>query len=1283
MRLKISHLIILFLFFSQFSISQNGSLLSSFNPGQLGFGIGDGVTDGYIKKALVQNDGKIIIIGSQNSYNNYYNPGTFIPQSQISRILPNGRIDSSFNIGTGFNITPSLNDFCIQPDGKIIVAGNFTSLNGSACNRIVRLNPNGSIDNTFNIGSGFNDIVNRIVLQPDGKILVIGEFNQYNGYNRNSIVRLNNNGSIDLSFIVGTGISTFQLSMDIKLQTDGKIIVCGDIGQYNGTAVNRIFRLTPTGAIDNTFSIGSGPNARVNTLLIQPDGKYLITGLFTTFNSVSTPHVLRLNNDGSIDGTFASPTSGITGNIYTTSMDSINRLYLCGSLTSYNGTGTNYAVRLNELGAIDNTFNSQMNGACYGVLSLEDTTYIPFGMFTSWGNEFHGGLLKFNQSDVIEQTFNPNTGTNGLVAKISQAPNNKLYVAGSFIGYNGKKVYDLIRITKNGILDPSFNPVILEGYSNLIYDVLSDQNDKVLVGGSIYATAGLQNHFFRLNSDGSNDLSFAVGTGFNGSVLDIELQPDNKILVGGGFYSYNSNNANYIIRLNTDGSIDNTFATGTGFNNYVYGIKYLSNGKIVVFGDFTNYNGTPVNRIVLLNANGTIDNSFNVVLGPNDGIRKALELPNGNLLIGGIFTTWDGIPAGNVVEMNLQGSIVNNIQFGTGFNGAIYDIEQQSNGKLLFAGQFSNYNGVNAQNVIRIYSDGAIDSSNFESYSFTSGLEYVLDVSLLDTNIILGGNFVSINGSGINRVGGIQNCVAITGYDTLTVCDSIQWIDGITYYSSQDSIRTSIINAHGCDSIVYLNLTVNHSTYAYDFQQSCPGYIWPITGQTYDTSGLFVGTIQNSMGCDSIITLVLTIYPTHEVYDTLVACDSLVWLINNNVLTSSGNYLDTLMNIYGCDSIVHLNLTLYTSYHDTIDISSCDSYYWNETSTLYYTTGIYEANYTTSNGCDSIITLNYNRLHSDSLLVQVTTCDPSYLWSQNNTAYMVSGLYSDTLSNSYGCDSIVYLELNLLQANPPQVISQFIWNTPIDSCLGSLVLNITGNSPYSIEYGGNTQIVNSSSAWMDSLCEGPLDLQIIDYCSDTLLYTVYIPSDSSFIFNNPVPTISAVDSLGVQYENCLLDYSTIDTAYIDSIWANGNTVHVIWAISNASGTSFDSCSYQLNNGTGVYWLQLNLYCPTKLNPEYFSITEAIYWNNGSVSTASVGDLSEFSVLIYPNPFNQNIEIQCIGSFFGTLIDVFGKTVLSFEGFDSHTIETGQLASGAYFAIVEYAGKKEIIKLIKP
>jgi len=192
-----------------------------------------------------------------------------------------GTIDLTFNPGSGAN-----NLVCtasIQSDGKIIIGGTFTFYNGIARNRIARLNTDGSLDTSFNPGTGADNDVWTTSIQSDGKIIIGGNFTSYNGIAINRIARLNTNGTLDTSFNPGTGANDYVYTTSI--QSDGKLMVGGNFTSYNGIARNRIARLNTNGTLDTSFSPGTGANDIVYTTSIQSDGKIIIGGYFTSYNT--------------------------------------------------------------------------------------------------------------------------------------------------------------------------------------------------------------------------------------------------------------------------------------------------------------------------------------------------------------------------------------------------------------------------------------------------------------------------------------------------------------------------------------------------------------------------------------------------------------------------------------------------------------------------------------------------------------------------------------------------------------------------------------------------------------------------------------------------------------------------------------------------------------------------------------------------------------------------------------------------------------------------------------
>ncbi|MDP4277411.1 MAG: delta-60 repeat domain-containing protein, partial [Bacteroidota bacterium] len=252
-----------------------------------------------------------------------------------------GANDFTFNPsipGFGNGANNDIRSTAIQSDGRIIIGGNFTSYNETAINRIGRINADGSLDLTFNTGVGANSFVTKTIIQNDGKIIISGLFTSYNGIPRNRIARLNTDGSLDGTFNSGTGANNDILTTAI--QSDGKIIIGGYFTSYNGTPRNHIARLNADGTLDNAFNPGTGEYSYILSIAIQSNGEIIIGGDFTSYNGTARNHIARLNIDGTLDDTF-NPESGTNGDIVTITIQSDEKIIIGGYFTSYNNTVRN------------------------------------------------------------------------------------------------------------------------------------------------------------------------------------------------------------------------------------------------------------------------------------------------------------------------------------------------------------------------------------------------------------------------------------------------------------------------------------------------------------------------------------------------------------------------------------------------------------------------------------------------------------------------------------------------------------------------------------------------------------------------------------------------------------------------------------------------------------------------------------------------------------------------------------------------------------------------------
>ncbi|ERM80121.1 hypothetical protein P872_12250, partial [Rhodonellum psychrophilum GCM71 = DSM 17998] len=408
---------------------------------------------------------------------------------------------------------------------------------------IARLNADGSLDAGFSLGTGANDRIFTASVQSNGTIIIGGSFTFYNGTAINRIARLNTDGSLDTGFNTNTGANAQVFAASI--QPSGKIIIGGHFTSYNGTNINHIARLNVDGSLDTGFNSGTGPNNSVSKIFLQPNGKLIIIGLFTSYNGTEIKGIARLNADGSLDTSF-NPVLGSYASIMTVAFQPDGKLIIVGSFTFFNDSKINYIARLNSDGSLDSEYNT-------------------------------------------------GTGTSNTILTAFIQPDGKLVIGGQFTFYNGIAVKPIVRLNVDGTLDTDFNPEI--GMINSIMTAILQPGGKIIIKGNFISLGTVTRRIARLNADGSLDTSFNDGTGPNQRVFTVTLQPDGKLLVGGDFTSYNGIALNHIARLNTDGSIDSTFNPGTGSNNTVRTAVLQPDGKIIIGGDFTSYDNVSRVRI--------------------------------------------------------------------------------------------------------------------------------------------------------------------------------------------------------------------------------------------------------------------------------------------------------------------------------------------------------------------------------------------------------------------------------------------------------------------------------------------------------------------------------------------------------------------------------------------------------------------------------------------------------------------------------------------------------------
>ena len=321
---------------------------------------------------------------------------------------------------------------------------------------------------------------------------------------------------------------------------------------------------------------------------------------------------------------------------------------------------------------------------------------------------------------IIDNSFNIGTGMNSGVLSIAPATDGSgdVYVGGNFTAVNGATHNRLVRMNSDGTVDTGFN--IGTGMNDYVRCIspATDGSGDVYVGGNFITVNGVtHNRLVRMNSDGTVDSGFNIGTGMNSWVTSIATATDNSgdIYVGGLFTTVNGVTYNSLVRMNSDGTVDTGFNIGTGMNDWIYSIAPATDnsGDIYVGGLFTTVNGVTYNRLVRMNSDGTVDSGFNIGIGMNDNVFSLAPTTDGSgdVYVGGNFTTVNGTTYNHLVRMNSDGTVDSGFNVGTGMNGSVEIIAPATDGSsdVYVGGYFTTVNTIASNYLVGMNPDGTVE----------------------------------------------------------------------------------------------------------------------------------------------------------------------------------------------------------------------------------------------------------------------------------------------------------------------------------------------------------------------------------------------------------------------------------------------------------------------------------------------------------------------------------------------------------------------------------------------
>lgn len=651
----------------------------------------------------------------------------------------------------------------------------------------------GAIDPSFNAGSGANGVVGAVAALDDGKVLIAGDFTAVNGVARSRVARLNADGSLDTTFDPGAGPNALVRSF--MVQEDGKVVIGGDFTSVGGVARGRLARLTTTGALDTSFleSPMVGANASVHAV-VNFKGRILIGGEFTTFNNNhATQYAAFIETNGSDSAPF-----GLNGSVYSIApIPNDSRVYLGGAFTAVNnGVSRARLARFNDGGGVDSGFNpgAGLNGTVTA-LAIENPgpgAVYAGGNFTSANGQSRAGLARFESTGAVSTIFNPGTGPAGTVGALLRLSNGQLAVGGAFTSFNGAAASNIAAVNgSTGALIPS--TASLDGP---VHGLAGETDGKLFIAGD--STAGKNpawNRIARLYGPGGSAPPAAPGwtnvaqatptqliltwggvsylTGYKierspgGSpdwteiaapsgtapYVDNGLAPGTTYLYrvraystnGEGAYSPVAGTTTFATSWALAGSRDASFgaAIGSGANSGIYASAVQSDGKVLLGGSFSAINGTARPYLARLGTDGVLDATFSAA--PDSIVEAIATQPDGKILIGGYFSKIGNVAQTRIARLNADGSLDATFAPPSGANSIVRSLAVQPDGRIVLAGSFTTVNGVSRNGIARLDSDGTLDTS-FDpgsGLSFSNGYIIVLQP---DGRVIVGGFFQSANG---------------------------------------------------------------------------------------------------------------------------------------------------------------------------------------------------------------------------------------------------------------------------------------------------------------------------------------------------------------------------------------------------------------------------------------------------------------------------------------------------------------------------------------------------------
>ncbi|MEQ9658408.1 T9SS type A sorting domain-containing protein [Fulvivirga sp.] len=698
-----------------------------------------------IRFMMILPDDKILLSGDLSSVDDN-------AVNRMARLEADGSLDEEFTdnisiITKGFsNIFDAVYD---QELNKIYVAGYFEDYND-----LLRLNYDGTIDETFNIGASITNIYN-IGMQSSGKIVCLGE-------SSNRIIRFNIDGTIDETFNNNSGPDSYgTYTSELKILTNDEIIIGGDFNSFNGAQFNDMVKLHIDGTIDESFNFNNafGENySYINNIHETSNGDLIISGNFDVLYGQTAKSVAKINSDGSRDVGFALPGPGanIFANQVFTLLDKDENILVAGIEKGFDEYSI---IKLDNNGAVNNTYTQKKanyhpsNGSIISpLLGVNSSGDILFSSFhTHFDNHFSQGLSKLNASGEVYIDFNADLSGRVGIYSSKVLSDGSIVISGQFSAVEDTPADFLVKLNSDGSPDYTFiDNIEFSSVDSWAYAIEEDNAGNILIGGNFSTFNGINTgSLIKLSASGILENTFndqIKANNLGRSINDIIVLSDDKLLIAGGIDNPNLPDKSSIIRLNSDGTVDNSFNFSLPENHYLNDIDLLPDGKIIYSGLIQADNKGIFGKI---NSDGNVDVTFNMSYDfTNIPINEIEPVPETDVILVSTYQYDDNIA--KLLQFEASGALKDDISVQTrGYD--IIVIHPLDTENVLLGGQFQEMNSAKVDGFVKVNLSGGVDpeySYRFEIIGNLSAPSIGGLIKLENGNYLISGGFSSIEGEG-------------------------------------------------------------------------------------------------------------------------------------------------------------------------------------------------------------------------------------------------------------------------------------------------------------------------------------------------------------------------------------------------------------------------------------------------------------------------------------------------------------------------------------------------------